>query len=262
MNEESVKHPFIPNTPAAARVGPVLPLLPQFGRQDAAAVLISEWRVDSAARQRATLGAISVTWNARPWPAGLHDYAVFPSVDGRTLLHYSQWTDGAAFDGFVQHQRDTRVDQIDAAVPGIERYGLGRFRFYRSHVESAAGAATGCLVAVRVEADSAERQRAWIDTVIEALASARIPGLIAAHFHVCDDGRIVNLAQWESEDAHIRAVEGNGGMAQREGSAWQRVRTMPGVTQKGVQRFHLPLLVGRTLAAERAANDSQGGKHD
>jgi hypothetical protein len=183
---------------------------------------------------------------------------VFPSIHGATLLHYSRWAEDAAFEAFVARHRDARVDVIDTEVPDIVRDGLGRFGLYRSHLAQGASAATGCMVVVRVEAASAALQREWIDTVCDALDSDRIPGLIAAHFHVCDDGRIVNLAQWESEAAHDQAMAGRTGIAQRASPAWLRVRTMSGITQRGMQRFHLPHAMS---GVDQKAGASAGVRH-
>lgn len=232
--------------------------LPRFNADDAGTTMISEWGLATQPRQQAALHAIQRTWRGRPWPEGLRSYHVFASIDGTTLLHFSRWSEDAAFEAFVARHRDARVDVIDAEVPDIVRDGLGRFKLYRSHLAHPSPAPTGCIVVVRVEAASAALQQEWIDTVCSALQGDPVPGLIAAHFHVCDDGRIVNFAQWESEAAHVKAMAGGAGIAQRETPEWLRVRTLPGITQRGMQRFHLPDTIG---SAAQEANQATGGQH-
>jgi hypothetical protein len=53
-------------------------------------------------------------------------------------------------------------------------------------------------------------------------------------------------------------MAGGTGIAQRDSPAWVRVRTMPGITQRGMQRFHLPHAIG---GANQLADASAGGRH-
>jgi hypothetical protein len=128
------------------------------------------------------------------------------------------------------------VDEIDRAVPGIERIGLGRYRRYRS-LERAAGdtRVPGLVVTVEIEfeAAAAGRRSAWVDLVLEALADdpAGNPGLISAHFHLNDDGtKVLNYAEWESAEAYDKALAAPGEGVGSGTDDWERVRTFPGVT--------------------------------
>lgn len=79
------------------------------------------------------MATIARTWERRDWPAaGLLGYHVYAGHDGSTLLHHSQWADEAAYEAFVKTHRQERVDEVDTAVPGIERVRLDRYRRYRS----------------------------------------------------------------------------------------------------------------------------------
>ncbi|WP_180289331.1 MULTISPECIES: hypothetical protein [Streptomyces] len=78
-----------------------------------------------------------------------------------------------------------RVDEIDEAVPGIERMGLGRYARYRSRERAADDSRTpGLIVVVEIgfESAAAERRRDWADLVLDTLAGgpADRPGLISA----------------------------------------------------------------------------------
>ncbi|MEV7191847.1 antibiotic biosynthesis monooxygenase [Streptomyces sp. NPDC093510] len=218
--------------------------LPDPARRDGGLTFISTWSTGSPERQRATLDAIAKAWETRPWPhEGLLSYTVYAGADGSTVLHHSQWRDEDAYQDFFASSgngRDARNADIDAAVPGIDRLGLNKTRLYRSWTggRGRAGREPGAIVIVQVdfEGPDPERQRAWADTVIEALDSgpADGSGLYAAHFHASTDGRrVVNYAEWESEQAHIDALASAGDGIGSPTPQWRRVREFPGVLDDG-----------------------------
>ncbi|MCI3277185.1 antibiotic biosynthesis monooxygenase [Streptomyces cylindrosporus] len=208
------------------------------------APLFSTWRVGTPLRQRRTVEAFAAAWERRPWPSpALLGHHLYTGHDASTVLHYSQWTDEQAHAAFARTQRLERVDEIDTAVPGIERLGLGRYRHYRSRVpEDRAARTPGCVVLVDVEFESAdpERQRAWVDAVFEALENepAPHPGGIAAHFHLSTDGtRVLNYAEWESAQAHQEALAAPGDGIGSATARWERVQTWPGLKSSTVSRY-------------------------
>jgi Antibiotic biosynthesis monooxygenase len=72
------------------------------------------------------------------------------------------------------------------------------------------------------------------------------PGLIAAHFHISDDGtQILNYAEWVNEQAHRDALEHGPtqGIGQTNSPHWRNVQNMPGVTPTGLQRYSLSSLM-------------------
>ncbi|GAB2837773.1 antibiotic biosynthesis monooxygenase [Streptomyces deserti] len=208
------------------------------------APFFSTWRVGTPERQREAVEAIGRAWESRTWPlAGLLGYHVYAGHDGSTLMHYSQWTDEQAYEDYsLTHWKD-RIDEIDTAVPGIERVGLGRYRRYRSR-ERAVGDSRvpGLVVAVRIDfaAEAAEERPHWVDLVLKALADDAVGhrGLISAHFHLSTDGgHVLNYAEWESARAYdeVLAAPGEGIGAPTE--LWDRVRTYPGVERFSVGRY-------------------------
>ncbi|MFH8611289.1 antibiotic biosynthesis monooxygenase [Streptomyces sp. NPDC018029] len=216
--------------------------LPDPTRRDGGLTFISTWSTGSPERQRATLDAIAKAWETRPWPhEGLLSYTVYAGSDGSTVLHHSQWRDEEAYQDFFAsagNGRDARNADIDAAVPGIERLGLNKTRLYRSWTDGRGreGREPGAIVIVQVdfEGPDADRQRAWVDGVVEALDSGPAGtdgfGLYAAHFHLSTDGRrVVNYAEWESEQAHIDALASAGDGVGSPTPEWRRVREFPGV---------------------------------
>ncbi|MBT2504412.1 antibiotic biosynthesis monooxygenase [Streptomyces sp. ISL-98] len=229
--------------------------LPQIARSGVGVAKVSVWDVGTPERQRETIEAISKVWGSREWPdEGLLSYSVYIGEDGKSLLHYTQWADEATHAAFLRAGRAARFDEVDAAVPGIERLGLYTYELYRSTpLGQVAGRVPGCVVIVDVEFEEPDpaRQRDWVDTVFEALDGGTShalkamgedphphPGGISGHFHVSTDGtRVLNYAEWESADAHIEALAGPGDGVGSPTPQWTKVRTYPGVTGGGVKRY-------------------------
>ncbi|MDQ0602749.1 quinol monooxygenase YgiN [Streptomyces canus] len=186
------------------------------------APFFSTWRVGSPERQRDTVEAIARTWERRPWPTpDLRSYHVYTGHDTGTLLHHSQWTSEAAYEAFVKTHRQERVDEIDTAVPGIERLWLGRYRRYRSAVREGDARVPGCIVIVDVEFEPNPH-----------------PGGISGHFHLSTDGtRVLNYAGWESARAHIDAMAAPGDGIGSASALWERVQTWPGLKSSTVSRY-------------------------
>ncbi|MCX4822249.1 antibiotic biosynthesis monooxygenase [Streptomyces sp. NBC_01142] len=218
---------------------------PDLTRSGVGVVKVSTWDVGTPERQRGAVEAISQAWQSREWPdVGLVSYTVHIGEDGRTLLHYSQWTGEDAYQEFFRTFRDDRSAEIDAAVPGIERLGIHSYELYRSG--SSAGnedrRIPGSVVIVDVEFDGpdAARQRAWVDGVFEALGTDPHPhpGGISGHFHISLDGRrVLNYAEWASAEAHIEALSAPGNGIGSPTPQWARVQSFPGVTGGGVNRY-------------------------
>ncbi|WP_369143581.1 antibiotic biosynthesis monooxygenase [Streptomyces sp. R44] len=217
---------------------------PDLRRPGVGAVLASTWRVATPERQRAAVEAIRRTWESKEWPdLGLLSYSVYIGTDGDTLLHYSQWTAQEAYDAFVAGYRGDRNAEIDAAVPGIERVALHRYAApHRSAVlgEESAGAVPGAIAAVEVDFDGpdAGRQEAWVDAVLTAMADDEgkraVRGGIGAHFHRSVDGtRVLNLAEWESEQAHVEWQAEYAPLSE----AWRKVHEYPGLVGSRVRRY-------------------------
>ncbi|KQX13355.1 antibiotic biosynthesis monooxygenase [Streptomyces sp. Root431] len=217
---------------------------PDLHRPGVGAVLVSTWRVGTPERQQAAVDAIRKAWESREWPdLGLLSYSVYAGTDGDTLLHYSQWTAEQAYEDFVRTYRDDRNAEIDAAVPGIERVELRRYApIHRSAVRP--GRDTGELpgIVVIVEADfggpEAGSREEWVDTVFTAMDedTAMRPGSggVGAHFHLTTDGgRVLNYAEWESEQAHVEWLADDA----RQSEAWTRVRHYPGLVGGRVKRY-------------------------
>jgi len=216
---------------------------PDITRSDVGTVLVSEWKVGSPERQRALVEAFLAAWEEAPWPQGLLSGNLFLSTDGEIVLNYAQWTGDEAYRQFAQAHLRPHVEQIDRAVPGIERSGPVNYRLYRSGVRRDAPV-PGCVVIVSVEFDGPDewRQRQWVDTVFEALEAETEPhpGGISGHFHLSVDGaRVLNYAEWTSEGAHREAIERSGQGSVGSGPKWRQVRSFPGIKSSGYKRYRL-----------------------
>ncbi|MET9257052.1 antibiotic biosynthesis monooxygenase [Streptomyces sp. NPDC003717] len=217
---------------------------PELGRPDVQAPLFSTWLVGTPDRQRQAVEAVARAWERRPWPSDeLVGHHVYRGHDGSTLLHHSQWTSEQAHRAFVKTRRQESVDEIDTAVPGIERPGLGRYRYYRGGARTdGPRPVPGCVVIVDVEFEGPdpERQRAWVDAVFEALGGdpELAPGGISAHFHLSTDGtRVLNYAEWETAQAHIDALAAPGDGVGSGTALWERVQSWPGLKSSTVLRY-------------------------
>ena len=230
--------------------------LPVIARPDAEVSTFSEWTTGSPERQHAALDAAIDAWADRARPEGMLSYTCFLSTDGSTLRHHTQWTDDAARSRFwsaespeaastrLAESQVTRVRTIDEDVPGIERDGLAVYDLYRSHLTAGPAPSTGCVVIVTIdfEGPNRDRQAQWVDAVVSALETEPepTPGLIAAHFHRSIDGtKVVNYAEWTSEQAHRDALDhGPDGLAQTDRPEWRRVTEFAGVADNtNVKRY-------------------------
>lgn len=203
----------------------------------------STWRVGTPERQRRSVEAIAHAWLSRPWPTDrLLGYHVYTGRDGTTLLHYSQWTSEEAYRAYVRTHRQERNDEIDAAVPGIERVGITRYLPCRSLGRTDRdGSEPGCVVIVDIRFDGPGADRTgFVDTVAEALAHdpAPPPGGISAHFHLSADGtRVLNYAEWRSAQDHIDALAAPGVGVGSPSERWRRAQNWPGRIGSTIGRY-------------------------
>lgn len=185
--------------------------LPDVTRPDTGAIFSSVWLLGSPERQRAAAEAIVSGWKDGPWSPGALSYSIFLGTDGDTIRHYSQWTSIEAFEHYQRTVRDSRVSRIDETVPGIVRQDLRRYSLYRSFVAKDADQVPGIVVFPTADAETSEELRRFIDAMLDGsgIEDDATPGLLSAHFHVSTDGtRMLNYAEWTSEDAHEAALGG------------------------------------------------------
>jgi Antibiotic biosynthesis monooxygenase len=215
--------------------------IPSIIRHNTGAILVSEWLVETSGRQQATLEAFVAGWRSVPWPAGLLSTTLLASTDGAALLNFAQWTSADAYTAFVETHRKSLAEQLDRAVPGIQRGPAVSYLFYRGGVRPGASA-PGCAVIVSVEFDGPDehRQRQWVDSVFEAMASEPKlpPGGVSAHFLISTDAtRVLNYAEWTDEDSHQKALDASGQGTIGPGPKWRKVGSFPGLKSSGFRRY-------------------------
>jgi hypothetical protein len=216
---------------------------PDLTRPDAGIVVVTEFEVGGADRQQALFAASRQTWDTLPWPETLLSIAWLASTDGQRALAYVQWRDDSEFEAYGRTHRPVIAARLKAALPTVETTPPVFYRRYRSGTRPDAPE-PGCVVAVSVEFEGPDeaRQRAWVDTVFEAIEAETTPpeGGIAAHFHLSIDGtRVLNYAEWIDEASHRAALERSGIGAVGAGPKWRAVQTFPGLKGSRVTRYRL-----------------------
>jgi hypothetical protein len=230
-----------PSLASSSRPPRVVDTPPRIDRPDVGLVAVSEFQVGAPERLQALLDASAAAWATLPWPDTLLGITWLASLDGERALAYVQWRDDSEFDTYARVQRPALAEHFRAALPDLVPTPPIFYRLQRSGVRPDAPA-PGCIVIVSVEFDGADaaRQRAWIDTVFEAIASEPSPpaGGISGHFHASLDGtRVLNYAEWVDEASHRDALARSGQGAVGSGPKWREVQTFPGLKGSGVTRY-------------------------
>ncbi|HEY8549274.1 MAG TPA: hypothetical protein VIL35_04900 [Vicinamibacterales bacterium] len=224
-------------------------LLPDIARPDVGIVAVSEWEVGTAERQQKLFEASTAAWEAIRWPETLLSINWLASLDGERALAYVQWANDTQFEEFRTTVRPALFARIQEALPDIQPSPARFYRLHRSRVRPDA-TPPGCIVIVRVEFEAPEetRQKAWIDTVFQALDAEENlhPGGLAAHFHVSADGAgVLNWAEWTDAAAHQEALDGSKQGTIGSNPLWQRVLTFPGMTAHGFRRYRFARSLSR-----------------
>ena len=219
----------------------VLDTHPDLTRPDAGLVVVSEFQLDGPADQRALFDASQAAWETLPWPRTLLSITWLAGTDGRSALAYVHWADDSEFAAFATTHRPFLAAHLAKAVPGLAPPPPTIYRRYRSGVRADAPT-PGCIVAVSVQFDGPDdaRQRAWIDTVFDAMAAEASPpaGGISGHFHASVDGtRVLNYAEWIDEASHVAALARSGTGSIGAGPKWREVQAFPGVASSRVARY-------------------------
>ena len=222
---------------------------PAVDRPDAGIVAVTEFQTGTPERQQALLDASAAAWTGLEWPRTMLSLTWLTSLDGEKALAYVQWESDAEFASYARTHRPVLTERLRAALPGVNLAPPTFYRRYRSGTRPDAPV-PGCIVVVSVAFDGPDeaRQRAWIDTVFDALAAEADlpPGGISGHFHASTDGtRVLNYAEWVDAESHRAALERSGQGTIGSSPAWRRVQTFPGVVSSDVTRYRIARSLGR-----------------
>ncbi|ARZ68942.1 hypothetical protein SMD11_3305 [Streptomyces albireticuli] len=199
---------------------------PEITRPDVHTVYMSHWFVDGAEQGRAVLDEIVDAWERTPWFEGVLSLSCYLSSEHDTVLTYAQCANDDVYRPFLR-----------SLPAGPARTEPIAYRPYRSVVRGPGAGAPGSLILASFDVDGAERQRRVVNTVVdhlEATPAEDQTGLLAAHFHVSVDGtRVLNVAEWTSDEAHAAFLDG----ASRR-RVLQLSLDTPGVRPIGFKRYH------------------------
>ncbi|RMI31464.1 hypothetical protein EBN03_17455 [Nocardia stercoris] len=204
--------------------------MPRIRRADAPAVFVGHRHVPDVTHGHALLAEVTEQWQRTPWPPEFRSFSGYLSVEEDTVLTYARATAAADYRAFVH------------SLTGAARSEAVEYRVQRSLVTTETGD-PGCMIVAMFDVDGPDRQRAIIDSLIATLeAGATPPGMLSANFHASLDGtRVLNYAEWVSDEAHIEFLAGSTRQATLRTSTG-----LPGVRPIGFRRYHL----FRTLTAE------------
>ncbi|HEY9332620.1 MAG TPA: antibiotic biosynthesis monooxygenase [Streptomyces sp.] len=206
--------------PRAARRGP------DIARPDATSIHVTHWYAPDRTAALALLGEVSTRWADAAWPEGLLSFHAYLSTEGDTVLAY------------VQAAHPTAHAELVRTLRGPASAAAVSYRLHTSVVLDRSGAPPGAVVVATFDVDGAERQERIVASVAKAVTEApqaEREGMIGAHFHASADGsRVLNYAEWTSDDAHLAFLDG----AARRATLRATGET-PGVRPIGFRRFHL-----------------------
>jgi Antibiotic biosynthesis monooxygenase len=200
--------------------------MPDIRRTDVASVLVGQRYVSDRAKAQSVLEQTTAAWQNSPWPAGILSASCYLSTDEDTVLTY------------VQCRAEDSHRALAEALRGPAGAGVVEYRLRSSVVPQGTSGVPACMVIATFDVDSAERQDRIIGSLVEALDRApdtQPPGMLSANFHASTDAtRVLNYAEWTSDEAHLAFLDS----AVR--STTMRVSgDVPGVRPIGFKRYHL-----------------------
>lgn len=200
--------------------------MPDIRRPDAMSVFVSYWYVPDRESGLADLREVVEQWSGTQWPEELVSFACFLSTEDDTVLTYAQCADADAYRIFQR------------SLKGVARAEAVEYRLRHSVVLDAPIRDPGCMIIAMFDVDGPERQDRIIGSLADAVEQAPIeqhPGMISANFHASADGtRVLNYAEWVSDEAHIAFLDGA-----TRATTLRVSNSFPGVRPIGFKRFHL-----------------------
>lgn len=199
---------------------------PDVRRSDMAAAYVGQRHAPDRRAASALLERITRAWAGVSWPDGVLTASAYLSTGGDTVLTYVQCREAGAHRALAE------------ALPGPVRGGAVEYRLRASVVPPGAQGAPGAIVIAAFDVDGEERQEKVIGNLLSALdgpEGERPPGMLSANFHTSTDGsRVLNYAEWVSDEAHEAFLES------RTHGATRRVSGgLPGVRPIGFRRYRL-----------------------
>lgn len=206
--------------------------MPDLGRSDVATVYVGQCYVPGPESARSVLREITGGWSATDLPPGILSANCYLSTGGETVLTYVQCTG------------DGRSQAPFATLPGMARAGAVEYRIAGRVVPPGVSGVPSSVVIATFDVDGPERQEKVIGnllTVLDGPDTEHPPGMLSANFHAARDGsRVLNYAEWTSDEAHEAFLESSAHRSTRRVSG-----DVPGVRPIGFKRYHLHAGVSR-----------------
>ncbi|WP_329140048.1 antibiotic biosynthesis monooxygenase [Streptomyces sp. NBC_01476] len=199
---------------------------PDIRRADSAAVHVAQWYVSDRAAGVEALDEAVQQWRATAWPAGILSFSAYLSTEHDTVLTYVQTAGGGVHRAFT------------AGLKGLAGAETVEYTLHRAIVLDAAAPAPASFVVASFDVDGPGPQESIVASIAGALEHApagQHPGMISANFHLSTDGtRVLNYAEWTSDEAHIAFLDGATRVA-----TLRATHATPGVRPIGFKRYHL-----------------------
>jgi hypothetical protein len=199
---------------------------PDVRRTDSAAVHVAQWYVPDREAGIQALDKTAEQWRATDWPPGILSANAYLSTEHDTVLTYVQTSDTAAHRDFT------------AGLTGLAGAATVAYTLHRAIVLHNGPLVPASFVVATFDVDGPGPQERIVESIAGALErapEAQHPGLLSANFHLSADGtRVLNYAEWTSDEAHVAFLEGA-----TRAATLRATHDTPGVRPIGFKRYHL-----------------------
>jgi hypothetical protein len=199
---------------------------PDIRRTDSTSVHVAQWYVPDREAGAEALDKAVEQWRGTAWPTGILSFNAYLSTEHDTVLTYVQTADPGAHRAFT------------AGLEGLAGAQTVEYTLTRAIVLNPGPLVPASFVVASFDVDGPGPQEDIVASVSGALEQApggQHPGLISANFHLSTDGtRVLNYAEWTSDEAHISFLEGA-----TRAATLRATDVTPGVRPIGFKRYHL-----------------------
>lgn len=197
---------------------------PDVRRSDTMATFVSMRYVPDAKSGAAAVNDIAEQWRRNPRPASILSLNCYLDVAENTVLTYVQCAGPEAYRPFA------------SSLNGVAGGAAVEYRLYRSVVTRSDLVPPGCVVIATFDVDGPDRQQLISDRIadsLEAMPADQYDGMLSANFHASVDGtRVLNYAEWCTDEAHIAFLAGSS-----RAETFRISSEAPGVRPIGFKRF-------------------------
>jgi hypothetical protein len=199
---------------------------PDIRRADSTAVHVAQWYVPDRDTGIETVDKAVAQWDTADWPAGILSVNAYLSTENDTVLTY------------VQTSRPAAHGELTGKLTGLAGAPAVAYTLHRAIALHNGPLIPSSFVVATFDVDGRDAQERIVDSVAGALekaAGTQHPGLLSANFHLSADGtRVLNYAEWTSDEAHIAFLEGA-----TRAATLRATHDTPGVRPIGFKRYHL-----------------------